>query len=542
MIKTATKRLFDNGVSTKRLLIILTLEIIISIISALYPTFIGKIITIITNGDNKSFDLILYYSYIFIISLIIWLGLSFFARKTIKINEELVLSTLRTRLLRSFFNMPKAIKNINGTGYYNQRIIDDSLSIQNYFYSLWVSLASLFITILFIFCVMLYINPALTLVSVAILPLLALFAKKMTKYIETYNIEFKESYARINEYYQECINNDKSILVFFRLEYVQNKIRILVDKFIYSMLKVFKLSFLSLSISSTLGNYLTGLLVLLVGSYLVLNKRIDAGMLIAFYFYPNLLWSNIQELVDNYFTYTQYNAIWKRIDEILIWEKENVYQDITYKSLESLRLKDLCFEYNKNNIVFNSFSFDFLPNSLYVINGESGKGKSTLISLISCMVKPTSGSILLNNQPLIGIPSKNSTIKIGMLYQDTDIFKESLKYNVIFDNQFDKNKFDYVINSVGLHTWVQELPAKENTILSESGNNISFGQKQRIGIARLLYADDSIWLLDEPTASLDLTNESEIIKIISNCKQDRIIICVSHRPAILDYADNVITI
>ncbi len=289
-----------------------------------------------------------------------------------------------------------------------------------------------------------------------------------------------------------------------------------------------------------MGYDINSLFILLVGSILLQRGKLNLGLWIAFYFYPQYLWSYIQNLFSYYYDLISHISIWARISEILKYEKDDFYRDIKEKELNSLELKNISFAYGDKKI-FENFSYEFKINKIYLIMAESGKGKSTLLRIISRGIKDNKGQILINGkEELYNYPSKNSKIKLGILYQNTDIFKESVKDNIIGPNLFQEEKFDTVLNAVRLNDWIKTLPDKENTILAESGISISGGQIQRIGIARLLYQETNIWLVDEPTASLDIENEKQILRILRDNRQNSIIICVSHSQIFKEIADEVL--
>ncbi len=543
-IKSISTNLKLSGAKRKFIFIFVILEMILTAVSVLYPSFIGKIISITTTNKNaNSYKELWHYTILFLVILVFWLTLGYFNRMFIVKQNQLALSSLRKRILAAFFIMPEFVKQKNGTGYYQDRILKESNHILNFFYIIWGRIFSSVATVLITMAIMLYISPILTLLSMIILPFSSYVAKRASKKIYDYTTANNERDAKVSEFYQECFKTDKTILVYHLQAKVLSKIDFLVDKFIDKLLKLRKISYLSSIISETLGYYINSLLVLIYGGYLVLEGKLNIGVWVTFYYYPMYLWGAIEELFRYYYDLIKYNASWNRINEILKFEKDVYYQDYSIDTVNSLNCKNLSFSYEENKVIFENFNYRFTAGKIYLIRGESGKGKTTLLKLLSAQIKPTKGVVLLNNEIVFDkFPTQNSNFKIGFLFQKSDIFSDSIKNNIIGNLSFDKEKFQTVVSKSKLTKLIASLPDKENSLVAESGSSLSGGQIQRIGIARMLYQESNIWFLDEPTTALDVQNEADIMQIIKENSQGKIVICVSHKKIMEKIADSIVTL
>jgi len=163
--------------------------------------------------------------------------------------------------------------------------------------------------------------------------------------------------------------------------------------------------------------------------------------------------------------------------------------------------------------------------------GESGAGKSTLLDLLLGLNKPSSGEILIDGKRLD--ENLRSWQKgIGYVPQDVFLTDDTLKRNIAFgleEEDIDNEKIASAIKLAKLDTFVEGLPEKENTTVGERGVRISGGQKQRIGIARALYENPSVLVLDEATSSLDSSTEIEVMSSIRELIGTKTIIIVAHR-------------
>ena len=210
-----------------------------------------------------------------------------------------------------------------------------------------------------------------------------------------------------------------------------------------------------------------------------------------------------------------------------------------------LEIKNIKFAYpNTDKLILKNFSFKIKKGDFVGISGNSGAGKSTLIDLISGLLNPQNGEILLDNTNIKKYRHiwKN---KIGYVPQDTYLLDETIKNNIAFGeniNDFNQSRFKKSIELARLDSLVNSFDEKENKIVGEKGIQLSGGQRQRIGIARALYLNPEIIILDEPTSSLDKENEEKIIEDLFelNKNLNMTVLLVSHKEAIFKYCNKLI--
>ena len=195
-------------------------------------------------------------------------------------------------------------------------------------------------------------------------------------------------------------------------------------------------------------------------------------------------------------------------------------------------LKDVCFGYEENqNFLINNFNEKISLGSVVGITGPSGSGKTTLINLITGFFNPKNGKILMNGKN-VGQSKSLWMDSIGYVGQDVYLLDESIKKNIAFgvnENEINIEKINYAIRIARLDETIQTLKDGIETVVGDRGVRISGGQKQRIGIARAIYRDPKIMILDEATSSLDNKLELEIISSLIQNKKDMTIVMVAHR-------------
>ena len=178
------------------------------------------------------------------------------------------------------------------------------------------------------------------------------------------------------------------------------------------------------------------------------------------------------------------------------------------------------------------------------IKGESGSGKSTFINLILNLIEPCRGQVLIDNFKIRDCSNSFRKI-IGYVPQEVMIIEGTLKNNIalgIDEKKINLNKINHSIKLSGLEDFANNKKNNISFIIKENGRNISMGQRQRIGIARALYNEPKILILDEPTSSLDSKTSDNFIKMLNKIRKNKLIILASHNMRNLRFCDKIIKV
>ena len=214
-------------------------------------------------------------------------------------------------------------------------------------------------------------------------------------------------------------------------------------------------------------------------------------------------------------------------------------------NLESyIEFTNVDFNFNKHIQVLNGVNLKINRGQTIGIMGESGSGKSTLVDLLVGLHRPQKGAIYIDGTQNLQLDQswRNS---IGYVSQTIYLTDDTIKNNIAFgvpENMIDLSRINKLIEQTQLVKFINEQEFGINTMVGERGVQISGGQRQRIGIARALYHNPSILILDEATSALDSDTENEIMKSITNLKEDKTIIIIAHRLNTLTIADSVYSI
>lgn len=244
-----------------------------------------------------------------------------------------------------------------------------------------------------------------------------------------------------------------------------------------------------------------------------------------------------------------YSEPFKIINKIFYSIKNEKFDEnklLSFKESDKLEIliKNLSFSYpSSSKKVLNSINIKMKKGEFIGVIGKSGEGKSTLVDLIMGLIKPSEGEILVNKENIYS-NLEGWIEKIGYIPQKIYLFDDSIKKNITLgqeDHEINFDKLDEVIKSTHLDKMIADLPMGIETNLGNMGSKISGGQAQRIGIARALYKNPDIIILDEATTSLDKSTEKDILDQFINKKfYDKIIIIISHDLRVTSYCDRLL--
>ncbi|MDU5336657.1 ABC transporter ATP-binding protein [Enterococcus sp.] len=208
-------------------------------------------------------------------------------------------------------------------------------------------------------------------------------------------------------------------------------------------------------------------------------------------------------------------------------------------AVEKLQANEVAFRYpNTEKTVLEQISFDLKKGQSIGISGESGSGKSTLLKLLMRYWDPNSGKLMINDSPLSSLKEDALHHLEGVMEQSTFLFEDTIANNISLKrDDVSQAAIEEAAKDAAIHDWILSLPEGYETQLSKLSRTISDGERQRIGLARLLVYDAPLILLDEPTSNLDYVNEQAILATFKEKLQDKTMILVSHRESTLKIAE-----
>ena len=256
----------------------------------------------------------------------------------------------------------------------------------------------------------------------------------------------------------------------------------------------------------------------------------------------------LQNVYSNINIYKLYEPIFELIEDIYkaIKSTDKVKNTVSIDKIklkEYIYFKNISFDYINNNNLIKNLSFKIKANTMTTIIGSTGSGKTTLIDLLLGFYQPSSGKILIDQKELTIENRLIFNRSIGYVPQIVNLQENSLAMNIalgIEKNRIEQSKLNKIIDIVDLKDLVDSLDNGVNTNIGDRGIKLSGGQRQRVGIARALYLDPNILVLDESTNELDNKTENRIIDSIYQTYPNITIIMITHRLSSLKLSDNVL--
>ena len=232
--------------------------------------------------------------------------------------------------------------------------------------------------------------------------------------------------------------------------------------------------------------------------------------------------------------------------QILSRELAEREESINYSGAEPdfhrpITLTNVSFEYEGSEIVLDNVSLTIPPNSMVAFVGASGAGKSTLVTMLTGLLRPTSGKVSIGGVPYDEINQRRLREGIGYVTQESVIFNDSIHNNIALWDSDDSShdKVRAAARAAQVSGFIENLPDGYDTILGDNGINISGGQRQRISIARELYKDARLLIFDEATSALDTESETEVQRSIDALRGDKTIILIAHRLSTIRNCDTI---
>ncbi len=288
------------------------------------------------------------------------------------------------------------------------------------------------------------------------------------------------------------------------------------------------------------------IILLWSGSFFVIQKEITAGELMAFYAIIGYFTSPVASLITANKQIQNALIAADRLFEIMDLEREDGAQKITIieENVGDINFTHVGFRYGSRVEVFKDFNLQISKGKITAIIGESGSGKSTLMSLLQNIYPIQKGQISIGDQDLKHIENSSLRDLVSVVPQKIDLFAGNVIENIaVGEFAPDIERIMDVCKTIGILEFIENLPNSFATYLGENGATLSGGQKQRIAIARALYKNPEILVLDEATSSLDSESENYIQRAVQSLRdQDKTIIIIAHRLSTVVNADKIVVL
>ena len=425
------------------------------------------------------------------------------------------------------------------------KLNDDVNQLERFLDNGFNTIIQLIVSSIAIGAVFFYISPLVASISIIPIPIILIIAFFFQKNLSPRYLSVRESVGSLNSAIFNNLLGINTIKSFVTEKIETERIKKLSLFYRQKNRDAIKLSsaFVPIIRMGVLSGFLG---TMVVGSYLALDGTIAIGSYsILIFLTQRFLWpfTTLGETVD---LFERSMASTQRILDLLetdfsIHDKQNAIILDNYN--QDIKYSNVGFSYEDNKPLFNSINFVIKKNSLIGIVGQTGSGKTTIIKLLLRFYNTNKGEIYIGDTSINNIKINNLRENIGYVSQEIFLFDGTIKQNIAYPpSDMNNDKLYKAAKLSQASEFINKLPNKYDTLIGERGQKLSVGQKQRLAIARALYKDPPILILDEATSAVDNETELLIQKAINEISKNRTTIVIAHRLSTVRNADNIIVL
>ena len=457
-----------------------------------------------------------------------------------------VIKNLKKNIYEKIITLPLSYFSKNKKGDLISRMSSDVIEVQNSF----LSIIEIFIrdplTIAFTIGAMFIISYKLTLFVIVFIPVSGFIISFIGKTLKRKSLLVQKEQAELTSITEETINGIKIIKSFLAESFFKNKFDKTNTKFLSFSNKLINRQNIAAPLSEFLGILVIAVLLWYGGQLVLIDMELKPAAFITYMGLAYGVLTPAKSISKAFYSLKKGNAAAERVFEI-IDSKSEFFDDSNKENLDSFKkcieFKNVSFKY-ENATVLNNISLKVNKGEMVAIVGSSGSGKSTLVNLIPRFFDIVSGKILIDDIDINDLSRLKIRSLIGIVSQDSILFNTSIKENIILgDSKGNINKkLSESLSIANADEFVNELDDQDNYNVGDNGSNLSGGQKQRLAIARAVYSNSPILILDEATSSLDSKSEKLVQDAIDKLMINKTSIVIAHRLSTIQNANKIIVL
>jgi ATP-binding cassette subfamily B protein len=458
--------------------------------------------------------------------------------------RERLNTDMRDRMMGHLQQLPPTIRTTHRSGELALRLVGDVDQFVRFLARTVPTIIEYLLTTVATLALMLWLQPELTLFAALLMPGLAIIVRVYGARLGQASRERRRREGEVAGLAQEIVRGLPVIQALGGDDHARHRFRLLNANSLDAGVAESRVAS-DMERAIRIAHGLATAVLVAGGALLVLNGRLTLGALTVLATYLTQLLKPVERLNDVAETTSKGLAAGERLLALL--EQQPAIQDAPdavaiVRARGVLELRDVCFSYgdSRKAAVLRGVNLRLVPGELAVLVGASGAGKSTLLSLLVRLFDPSSGEIRLDGQPLSAFTLRTLRQQIAMMSQDTHLFAGSLREALTpTGERLSDADIWRALALVAMEDAVRGIPGTIDAPLGEDGINLSGGQRQRLSLARAFLLDRPILLLDEPTSNVDPESEAIIASALSQMRDERTCLAITHRLSLFDHADVV---
>lgn len=455
-----------------------------------------------------------------------------------------ILRGLRGRVFQTIQLLPLPYLDRTSSGSLITRATNDVEALSELYTDVLLSLFQDIFLILGIICAMMVMDVRLTLVSLCVIPVMFAVIFLLRTSIKRNFQKMKRLIGRINGFMAENLAGMKLVQIFHGEKEKKRQFTQLNDEYYkVTSFQVWMNSFLKPA--ANVFQNLTVAILIWYGMGKIAGGALEIGVLYAFTTYIRQFFDPISDLADNYTNIQSAFVSADRIFELLDQKDrlEKLDNGSRMKRMQGeIEFRHVWFSYNGRDWVLRDVSFTAHKGQTVAFVGETGAGKTTIISLISGFYPIQRGEILIDGVNISDICKRDLRRNITVVLQDVFLFSETIGRNISLGDDIAPTVIADAVDASCAREFVDRLPGKIDEPVMERGSTLSAGQRQLISFARAIAHDPSVIVLDEATANIDSQTEILIQRAIDNMSRDRTTLIIAHRLSTIRGADQIIVL
>lgn len=464
--------------------------------------------------------------------------------KTIKIACS-VIKNIQILLGEKILKSDTSFLTSKHSGKFISNFTTDTVTLSNVLNGIAVNAVKEGITLIFLLGLMFYQNWKLSLLAITLIPIAAMFSRKIGKRMGKAVLTFLTLSEVFTKYLSEILKATQVIKIFQKEKDELKNLSNVISSRTDTIIKMEKTRLGASPIMETITGFAIAIVVF-TGGLQSIAGQIEMGQFFSFLTALMLAYQPVRSLASVNIGIqeglTAANRIYQLLDNKDFIVNKEGSKEFEIKNAD-VQLKNLSFKYPDGTKALKNINANIEGGTKVALVGPSGGGKSTFINLIPRFYDPQEGHVEIDNQNIKDVTIQSLRKHIAMVSQDVILFDDTVKANIAYGNiEATEKEILEASRQANCHEFIEGLKDKYETNIGENGVKLSGGQKQRISIARAILKKSSIILLDEATSSLDTESEKKVQDAINNLTESKTTIIIAHRLSTISKVDKILVI
>lgn len=454
---------------------------------------------------------------------------------------QAIIHNLRCKVFQTILHLPLPWLDKNSSGRLITRATNDISEIGEFYTDVTVNMMKDVLLVLGIIAAMFAMSIRLSLISLAVIPVMATLVWLIKNRIRKNFFSMKHFIGRINGFIAESLSGIQTIQA-FRVEEARNKdFTHLNDEYFKTTLMQVRLNSFLKPASDVFQNLAIAML-LAYGIGQVSGEGLPIGVLFAFTSYIKQFFGPISDLADKYNSIqsalVSAERVFGLLDEEPILEKPSIGEPMP-NAQGRIEFRHVWFAYQEEDWVLKDVSFIVEPGEIAAFVGETGAGKTTIMNLVSGFYEAQKGDILLDGISVRAVKKQDLRRRVATVFQDVFLFSGNIRDNITLHDETSEELLEAALRASCMDSLLVRLPNGLEEAVTERGSTLSSGQRQLVSFARALAHDPVVLVMDEATANIDTQTERLIQEALTHITQNRTTLMIAHRLSTIRHADHI---